>query len=83
MNRKLLPPLTKKMILILAELCELNTPRPEGINILEFSIGQLYQRGILRIKKQVENGVFIFIISITDAGKELLEKSEFSMQPAY
>jgi hypothetical protein len=62
---------------------ELNTPRPAGINILEFSIGQLYQRGILRIKKQVENGVFIFIISITDAGKELLEKSEFSMQPAY
>lgn len=83
MNRKLVAPLTRKMILKLAELSKPAMVRPAGINIFEFCIGQLYKRGILHIKKRVENGVFIFFISITDIGKELLKKSEYAMEPAY
>ncbi len=79
---KLVAPLTRKMILKLAELCVPDPVRPAGINIFEFSLGQLYKHGILQIRKRVENGVFIFLISITEAGKELLKKSEYSMQPA-
>jgi hypothetical protein len=83
MNRKFVPPLTKKMILKLAEQSDTISFRPAGVNILEFSIGQLYERGILEIKKRVENGVFIFFISITEAGKELLKENEHPMQPAF
>jgi len=83
MNRKLVAPLTKKMILKLAELCDTNTLLPPGVNMIEFSIGQLYKRGILQIIKRVENGVFVFFISITETGKELLKMNEYSMKPAY
>ncbi len=83
MNRKLEAPLTKKMVLKLSELFKQDGPPPSGVNILEFSLGQLYQRGILQIKKRVENGVFVFFISITETGKELLKMSERSIQPAY
>ena len=67
----------------LAELFVPDMVRPAGINIFEFSIGQLYKRGILQIKKRVENGVFIFFISITESGKELLKKTESSLEPEY
>ncbi|HSV10938.1 MAG TPA: hypothetical protein VLI68_09220 [Hanamia sp.] len=82
MNRKLVAPLTRKMVIKLAELCVPDTELPAGINVFEFSIGQLYKRGILQIKKRVENGVFIFFISITESGRELLKMTENSMQPA-
>jgi hypothetical protein len=80
---KLEAPLTKKMIFELADLYECDMQRPEGVNIFDFSIGQLYERGILQIRKRVENGVFVFFISLTETGKELLEQSEYSMRPVY
>ena len=83
MNRKLVPPLTRKMIMKLAELFVPDVVRPAGINIFEFNIGQLYKRGILQIKKRVENGVFILFISVTESGKELLKIMESSLEPEY
>ncbi len=82
MKRKFVAPLTKKMILKLTELCSLDASSFEGVNYFEFCLGQLYKKGILHIKKQVENGVFIFFISITETGKELLKKGDLSMQAA-
>ncbi|MGN6533416.1 MAG: hypothetical protein ACTHK0_16860 [Ginsengibacter sp.] len=82
MNRKFVAPLTKKMILKLTQLCSLDASSTSGVDNFEFYLGQLYKEGILHIKKQFENGVFIFFISITETGKELLKKSELSMQTA-
>jgi len=83
MNLKLEPPLTRKIIGKLAELYLPDAARPVGVNIFEFSIGQLYKRGILQIKKRVENGAFIFFISISESGKELLKNIESPLEPAY
>lgn len=83
MNRKLVPPLTRKMILNLAELYVNDIARPVGVNVFEFSIGQLYKCGILQIKKRVENGAFIFFISLSESGKELLKKMESSLEREY
>lgn len=82
-NRKLVPPLTMKMIVKLAEVYVHDIARPVGVNFFEFSIGQLYKQGILQIKKRVENGAFIFFISISESGKELLKKMQSSMESAY
>jgi hypothetical protein len=83
MNRKLVPPLTRNMIIKLAELYVDDIARPVGVNVFEFSIGQLYRRGILQIKKRVENGAFIFFISISESGKELLKKMQPSLEAEY
>jgi hypothetical protein len=82
-NRKLVPPLTREMITKLAELYVHDVARPVGVDVFEFSIGQLYKRGILQIKKRVEKGVFIFFISISESAKELLKTMESSLEPEY
>jgi len=52
------------------------------INDLEFFLGRLYNDGIVQIKKQFENGNFMLFISLTEAGKELLQQKTSQLEPA-
>lgn len=82
-RRKFVAPLTRKMILKLSELCSIDISGAPHENVFEYCLGQLYKEGILQIKKQLENGAFIFFISITESGQELLKKNHLSYQRVY
>jgi hypothetical protein len=81
MYRKFVYPLSKRMMHELMKLYQNAVPTSK-INDLEFFLGQLYNDGIVQIKKQFENGNFMLFISLTEAGKELLKQKTSKLEPA-
>lgn len=81
MYRKFVYPLSKRMMQELMKLYQ-NTAPTSKINDLEFFLGRLYNDGIVQIKKQFENGNFMLFISLTEAGKELLNQKASRLEPA-
>lgn len=81
MYRKLVYPLSKRMMQQLMKLYQTTVPA-SMINDAELFIGRLYKDGLLQIKKEFENGNFHLFISLTDAGKELLKPKKSPLEPA-
>lgn len=82
MYRKFVAPLSKRSVLNLIKLYAKDAEQFAVFDDFEFSLGQLYKLGIVKIKKQLEDGNFIIFISLTELGKKLFKKAEFSMEPA-
>jgi hypothetical protein len=83
MYRKYVAPLSTRILLKLMKLYSKGAGQFAELNDFELCLGQLYKQGIVQIKKQLENGSFIFFISLTESGKELLKQSELSIQPVF
>lgn len=82
MYRKYVTPLSKRMIQKLIQLYTTDPSNQSAFHDFDYYIGQLYKKGIVQIKKQLENGSFVIFISLTEAGKELLKKTESLLEPA-
>lgn len=78
MIKESLTPASKKMIQDLMECEEKLTKNSALINSdnLEYSVGYLYAKGLIKIKKQVVEGNVQVCTFLTDEGSRVLEKAD-------